>query len=75
MNTPAKFLVLTDAAPRATLFDSHQRLMGEVIEDDGFIVESLLLTAKLCPVPDAGMLSSLTPPPSPQFPVRCYELC
>ena len=56
------------------LFDSEQHLMGEVIEDDGFIVESLLLTAKACPVPDADMLESLVPPPSPQWPVRCFEL-
>jgi hypothetical protein len=75
MNTPAKFLVLTDAAPRAMLFDGQKRLMGEVIEDDGFIVDSLLLTALACPVPDDQMLSAMVPPPSPQWPVRCFQLC
>ena len=63
-----------DAAPRALLFDSDQHLVGEVIEDDGFIVDSLLMTAKACPMPDDDMLDACVPPPSPQFPVRCFEL-
>ena len=74
MNSVAKFLVLSDAAPRATLFDTQCRLLGEVIEDDGFIVDSLLHEAVRCPVPRADMLDAVVPAPSPQFPVRCYAL-
>jgi hypothetical protein len=74
MNTTAKFLVLLDDAPRALLFDSRQCLLGEVIEEDGFIVENLLRDAKECPMPRDEMLLAIVPPPSPQRPVRCFEL-
>ncbi|MES2989863.1 MAG: hypothetical protein V4844_00455 [Pseudomonadota bacterium] len=74
MNTPAKFLLLLDDAPRALLFDSRNCLLGEVIEEDGFIVDSLLRSAKPCPTPDDGMLQAIVPPPSPQQAMRCYEL-
>lgn len=74
MTSPAKFLVLLDDAPRALLFDSEQRLIGEVIEEDGFIVDSLLRSARECPFPRDDMLESMVPPPSPQRPMRCYEL-
>lgn len=74
MNPPAKFLVLLDDAPRALLFDSQQCLLGEVIEEDGFIVGSLLRTASECPVAPDQMLRAIVPPPSPQRPVRCFEL-
>ena len=75
MTSAAKFLILfDDAAPRALLFDSKQQFIGEVIEDDGFIVDSLLLSATVCPLPDDAMLSAMVPPPSPQRPVRCFEL-
>ena len=47
---------------------------GEVIEEDGFIVESLLRAARECPVPRDEMLRAIVPPPSPQRPVRCFEL-
>lgn len=74
MNATAKFLVLLDDAPRALLFDSQQCLLGEVIEEDGFIVESLLRAATECPVPRDEMLQAIVPPPTPQRPVRCFEL-
>ena len=74
MSTPAKFLILLDDAPRALLFDSQQCLLGEVIEEDGFIVDSLLRGARECPVPRDEMLRAIVPPPSPQLPVRCFEL-
>lgn len=76
MKAPVKFLVLFDnQAPRALLFDSQQCLLGEVIEEDGFIVDSLLRGAKECPLPnDNDMLRSIVPAPSPQQPVRCFEL-
>ena len=74
MTARAKYLVLADAAPRALLFDHEQRLLGEVIEDDGFIVGSLLDRATACPVPHADMLDAMVPPPSPAVPVRCFSL-
>lgn len=74
MNTPAKFLLLLDDAPRALLFDSERRLLGEVIEEDGFIVDSLLRSASECPRPGDDMMGAVVPPPSPQRPVRCFEL-
>lgn len=74
MTHSAKYLVLTDAAPRALLFDHHQRLLGEVIEDDGFIVDSLIDRATACAVPDPEMLDAMVPPASSAFPVRCFEL-
>ena len=73
-STTAKFLVLQGDAPRALLFDSRQCLLGEVIEEDGFIVESLLRAARECAVPHDAMLRAIVPPPSPQRPARCFEL-
>ena len=73
MSPQPKFLVLLDdAAARALLFDGAQHLLGEVIEDDGFIVERLLVGARPCPMPHAGMLDTMVAPPSQ--PVRCFEL-
>ena len=43
MNASAKFLVLLDAARPALLIDRDKQLLGEVIGDDGSIVDSLLL--------------------------------
>ena len=74
MNIPAKFLVLLDAAQRALLFDSQRQLIGEVIEEDGFIVDSLLRSASVCPSPSDSMLSMVTPPPSTDHVARCFEL-
>jgi hypothetical protein len=73
MNASAKFLVLLDSAPRALLLDSNRRLMGEVIEDDGFIVETLLRTARACPLMIGDSLDAVLAAPSD--PVRCFELC
>ena len=74
MNSSPKFLVLLPDAPRALLFDGERRWLGDVIEEDGFIVDSLLRTASECPCPTIGMLDTAVPPPSPQQALRCYEL-
>ena len=74
MNAPVKFLLLLDDTPRAFLFDGQWRFLGEVIEDDGFVVDSLLRSASACPSPADDMLSFVVPPPSPQQPMRCFEL-
>jgi len=65
MNAPAKFLVLLDAARPTLLFGSDEHLLGEVIEDDGFIVDSLLLNAKVCADPRTDMFDAVVRPPSP----------
>ena len=74
MNAPVKFLLLLDDAPRAFLFDGQRQFLGEVIEDDGFVVDSLLRSASTCHSPVDDMLSLVVPPPSPQQPMRCFEL-
>ncbi len=71
---PAKFLVLFDDTTRALLFDRDQSLLGEVIEEDGFIVDSLLRSATECPLPRGEFLQVLVPPPAPQQAMRCFEL-
>jgi len=74
MTSSAKYLVLADAAPRALLFDRQQRLLGEVIGDDGFILDALMDSAIACAMPRPEMLAAMVPPPSPAFPVRCFAL-
>ena len=74
MNSSAKFLVLVGSAPRAVLFDSDQQPVGEVIEDDGFIVDSLLRNATMCALPTASRLVSSLAASALQSPVRCFEL-
>lgn len=74
MNNPPKFLLLLDNSSRVLLFDGERRLLGEVIEEDGFIVDSLLRSASECPCPDDAALGALVPPPSPHQPMRCFEL-
>ena len=75
MNSRAKFLVLFDTAPRALLLDGEQRLLGEVIEDDGFIVDTLLRTAKACALPLVPLLLASMMPPVALGAMRCFELC
>lgn len=74
MTSIAKFLLIADTTPRALLFDRDRRLLGEVIEDDGFIVEQMLKTASPCLLPRDDLLAAVVPPPPPHFPVRCFAL-
>ena len=74
MHSEAKFLVLLDDKPRALLFDSERHLLGEVIEDDGFIVDRLLAGATPCPLPSAEALREIVPAPSPDQAVRWFRL-
>jgi hypothetical protein len=74
MNITAKFLLLVDGARRAILLDDDQRHLGEVIEEDGFIVDSLLRGARSCPVPSFEALAAMHPAPSPNARMRCFEL-
>lgn len=43
-NNCAKYLLLfgTKEAPRAVLFDDQERLLAEMIDEDGFLLDSLL---------------------------------
>ena len=75
MNSHARFLVLFDVAPRALLLDGDQRLLGEVIEDDGFIVDTLLRTARACALPLLPLLLASMLPPLTGEAMRCFELC
>jgi hypothetical protein len=68
MNITAKFLLLVDGARRAILLDDDQRHLGEVIEEDGFIVDSR------CPVPSCEALAAMSPAPAANAPMRCFEL-
>ncbi len=70
----ARFLLILDNAHRALLFDGEQELLGEVIEDDGFIVDGLLRAAREWPLPRDRMLRAVLPAPAPHSPVRVYEL-
>jgi hypothetical protein len=74
MTTHAKFLVLFDDTLRAVLFDAQQRLLGEVIEEDGFIVATMLQSAREFDGPRSALLGAVVPPPSPLQPVRCFQL-
>lgn len=74
MTRIAKFLLLLDEPARVVLLDECQQHLGDVIEDDDFIVDSLMRGAQPCPVPGEAALQALTPAPSPQRPMRCFEL-
>jgi len=74
MNGCARFLVLLGDASRALLFDRGRQLLGEVIEDDGFIVESLLRSAKECPLAAGSLLLGVRSPAMLQQPLRCFAL-
>ncbi|NKI96681.1 hypothetical protein [Rhizobacter sp. SG703] len=43
-NNCARYLLLfgSKESPRAVLFDEEERLLAEMIDDDGFLVDSLL---------------------------------
>ena len=64
MNTSGNFLVLRDAVRPTLLIDKDTHLLSHVFEDDGFIIDSLLLNAKVGAVsrtgiPDAAVLQRL----------------
>jgi len=63
MNALAKFLVLLDAVRPALLIDSDKHLADEVIEDDGSVVDSRLLNAKMCAIPRTDALGAMVPSP------------
>ena len=74
MNPPAKFLLLIDDATRALLFDHQRWFLGEVIEEDGFIVADMLRSASERVRPDVSLLCSVCPPPQAYGRARFFEL-
>ena len=67
MNPSATVLVVLNAARPALLIDSDKHLLGEVIEDHGFTLDSLLLNAKVCADTHTNMLDAVVAPPLPEF--------
>jgi hypothetical protein len=66
-NNCARYLLLfgSKESPRAALFDHEERLLAEMIDEDGFLVDSLLRqgravrpTSKLVPVPICTFVAS-----------------
>jgi hypothetical protein len=57
----ARYLVLFGAAeaPRAALFDIHERLLTEMIEDDGYIVDNLVRASTACAAPRPAMVDAI----------------
>jgi hypothetical protein len=57
----ARYLVLfgDDDAPRAALFDTHERLLAEMIGDEGYNVGNLVRASSACAPPSPAMLEAL----------------
>ena len=58
----ARYLVLFGAAeaPRAALFDIHERLLAEMVEDDdGYSVANLVRASTACAAPRPAMLDAI----------------
>lgn len=58
----ARYLVLYGAAeaPRAALFDVHERLLAEMIDDDGgYMVDNLVRASTACAPPRPAMLDAI----------------
>ena len=57
----ARYLVLfgNDEAPRAALFDTDERLLAEMIGDDGYNVGNLVRASSACAPPCPAMLDAI----------------
>jgi hypothetical protein len=57
----ARYLVLFGGpeAPRAALFDMHERLLAEMIEDDGYSVANLVRASTACAPPRPAMIDAI----------------
>ena len=57
----ARYLVLfgDDEAPRAALFDTDERLLAEMIGDDGYNVDNLVRASSACAPPCPAMLDAI----------------
>lgn len=57
----ARYLVLfgDEEAPRAALFDMHERLLAEMIGDEGYNVDNLVRASSACAPPRPAMLDAI----------------
>ena len=57
----ARYLVLfgDEEAPRAALFDTHEKLLAEMIGDDGYNVDNLIRASSACAPPRPAMLDAI----------------
>ena len=57
----ARYLVLfgDEEAPRAALFDTQERLLAEMIGDDGYNVDNLVRASSACAPPCPAMLDAI----------------
>jgi hypothetical protein len=57
----ASYLVLfgDEEAPRAALFDTEERLLAEMIGDDGYNVDNLVRASSACAPPCPAMLDAI----------------
>jgi hypothetical protein len=57
----ARYLVVfgDEEAPRAALFDIHERLLAEMIGDEGYNVDNLIRASSACAPPRPAMLDAI----------------
>lgn len=74
----AKYLVLLGPheAPRALLFNGEHDYLAEMIDDDGFMIENLLKSSKICSTPSDLSFDALIDPQhaGTSQGVRCFAL-
>ena len=74
----ASYLVLfgSEDAPRAALFDTHERLLAEMIGDDGYNVDNLVRASSACAPPRPAMLDAIEAlgDEADTARARCYRL-
>ena len=74
----ARYLVLfgNDEAPRAALFDTDERLLAEMIGDDGYNVDNLVRASSACAPPCPAMLDAIEalPGAGDTASARCFKL-
>jgi hypothetical protein len=79
LNRPysAKYLVLlqTQAQPRALLFNGEHDFLAE-LDDDGFVVDTLVRAGTPCPPPPSLPLADIAPDTARAAPsqLQCYAL-
>jgi len=57
----ARYLVLfgDEDAPRAALFDMHERLLAEMSDDEGYNVDNMVRASSACAPPCPAMLDAI----------------
>lgn len=74
----ASYLVLFGdaAAPRAALFDRRERLLAEMIGDDGYAIDTLVNASSACAPPCPAMVDAIEAfdPAADLDGARCFRL-